>query len=75
MNTERKELADGWKWVKLGDVCREDRITIKPNDRIAFDLPYLSLEHIQSETGNIIWNPENATGGIGKTIFEQSGDA
>ena len=22
MNTERKELPDGWKWVKLGDVCR-----------------------------------------------------
>ena len=67
MNSERKELPNGWKWVKLRDVCKEDKRTIKANDRLRTKLPYLSLEHIQSQTGTILLNPSNASEGGGKS--------
>ena len=71
MESERKELHDGWKWVKLGDVCKEDRKTIKATDDLAKELPYLSLEHIQTQTGAILWNPSDISeyGGKSNTFF------
>lgn len=51
-------LPKGWKWVKLGDVCYEDKNIVDPESEEAKVLPYLSLEHVESETGKILKNGE-----------------
>lgn len=50
---ERQPLPDDWRWVKLGDVVEQDKISLKPNDELCSRLPYLSLEHVESGTGRI----------------------
>ncbi|MFQ5434903.1 MAG: restriction endonuclease subunit S, partial [Anaerolineae bacterium] len=50
------KLPDGWRWVRLGDICSEDRQGILPNLPESELLPYLGLEHIESETGRILRN-------------------
>ena len=50
----RGRLPEGWRWVKLGAICREDRRTVLPDSRQAAELPYLGLEHIESQSGRII---------------------
>lgn len=46
-------LPEGWRWVKLGEVCTQDKQIINPESYQAAELPYLSLEHVESETGLI----------------------
>ena len=46
-------LPNGWRWLSLGEVCREDKKTVKPNDESRSRFPYLSLEHVESDTGII----------------------
>ena len=46
-------LPNGWRWLSLGEVCREDKKTVKPNDESRSQFPYMSLEHVESETGII----------------------
>ena len=48
------DLPDGWEWVQLGEVCEEQKKTIKSNSLNSNPLPYLGLEHIQSNTGTIL---------------------
>lgn len=50
---EGDDLPAGWRWARLGEVCEEDKTTIKPSDESCSSMPYLSLEHVESETGNI----------------------
>ena len=50
---EGDDLPAGWKWARLGEVCYEDKTTIKPGDESCSSMPYLSLEHVESETGHI----------------------
>jgi type I restriction enzyme S subunit len=45
-------LPPGWKRVRLGDVCIEDKLIISGSES---GLPYLGLEMIQSKTGIINW--------------------
>ncbi|MEJ7688038.1 MAG: hypothetical protein WKG52_14205 [Variovorax sp.] len=40
--------------VRLGDICRQDRITIKPGERE--DLRYVGLESIEAGTGRLQHN-------------------
>lgn len=47
-------LPGGWRWVRLGEVCRQDRHIVEPSSAFAFHLPYLSLEDIESHTGRIL---------------------
>jgi len=54
-----KPLPADWKWVKLGELCVEDRKTVPGNSDLAKTLPYLSLEHIESGSGRILVTPEN----------------
>jgi len=49
-----EELPAGWRWVKLGDVCKQDRQIIEPRSSQAKKLRYYSLEHIESGTGRIL---------------------
>ena len=48
------ESVAGWRTVRLGEVCRQDRVIVEPSDPRAADLPYLGLEHIESQTGRIL---------------------
>ena len=47
------KLPDGWRWVKLGDVCKPDRKIFKPNTAEAKSLAYYGLEHIERESGTV----------------------
>lgn len=49
-----KTLPDGWRWVRLGEVCEQDREIVDPNSELAVALRYLGLEHIESNTGRIL---------------------
>jgi len=55
-----EKLPKGWKWVRLEDVCDQDRQTINPNTPLSASLPYLSLEHIESNTGRILREPSES---------------
>lgn len=46
------ELPDGWEWKKLSDVTTE--LSSKEQALQCHNKPYLSLENIESYTGNII---------------------
>jgi type I restriction enzyme S subunit len=48
------ELPQGWRLVRLGEVCKQDRQIIDPGTADAAERPYLSLEHIESNSGRII---------------------
>lgn len=43
-----------WNQVPLSDLCEQDRSIIEPGTRQAKQLPYLSLEHVESKTGRIL---------------------
>lgn len=63
----QRPLPAGWRWVRLGDVCKQDRRAIEPGSDLAAKLPYLGLEHVESNTGRIR-EPEAGTGGdVGKS--------
>lgn len=50
----QRPLPDGWRRMRLGDVCRSDRYVIQPGSLEAEARPYLSLEHVESNTGRIL---------------------
>jgi len=52
-------LPAGWRRVRLGEVCCADRVIIDPTSPDANNLPFLGLEHIESETGIILLDPED----------------
>ncbi len=60
-------LPPGWRWVKLGEVCRQDRTIIEPGSSLAESLPYLSLEHVESNTGRILKQPNGEIEDEGKS--------
>ncbi len=52
------KLPDGWRWVKLGNICEQDRRIIESKTKNASQLPYLGLEYIESNTGRILRESE-----------------
>lgn len=52
-HTKRK-LPPGWRWVRLGEVCHQDRNMVGPKSETAARLSYLGLEAIESQTGRIL---------------------
>ncbi len=50
----RIKIDPNWPKVKLGEVCREDKIQIAPSSEIGKDLPYLGMEDVKSGTGEIL---------------------
>ena len=72
--SEIKELPEGWRWVRLGEVCLPDRQIVEPNTFHAESLTYYSLEHIESETGRILKTPTEPVELEGKSmtfLFDQ----
>jgi len=49
-----RPLPNGWRWVKLGDVCHEDRHLVEPGSNDAAELTCYGLEHVEAETGCIL---------------------
>jgi type I restriction enzyme S subunit len=60
-------LPAGWRWVKLGEVCKQDRQIVEPNTVDANSLTYYGLEHIESETGQILKAPIEKVEDAGKS--------
>lgn len=54
MKLEKSNTPNGWRTVKLGELCVEDRETVEPKSSEALERSYLSLEHIFSGSGEII---------------------
>lgn len=54
INDSNIKLPTGWSLVCLKDLCTQDRKIVEPNSKLALSLPYLSLEHIESNTGRIL---------------------
>jgi len=59
------DLPDGWRWARLGDLCMQDRRVVSPNMPQADRLPYLSLEHIESQTGRVLRKPTEGSEDVG----------
>jgi restriction endonuclease S subunit len=57
---ENRSYAKNWKYIKLKDICEVYSEQILPNSEFAKKLPYIGLENIESETGNII-NQKNGS--------------
>ena len=53
INDPANDLPCGWRWVSLAEVCREDKRSVKPMDKDVSRLPYLSLEHVESQSGKL----------------------
>ena len=47
-----QDLPEGWEWTKLGDVVAPTRIGVQSNELPL--LPYVGMEHIESETMKLI---------------------
>ena len=50
-------LPLGWSRVLLSELCFEERKIIEAGSELAGNLPYLGLEHIESNTGRILREP------------------
>ena len=50
----RIKINPDWPMVKMGEVCREDKVPVDPNLKSAEKLPYLGMDDIESNTGNIL---------------------
>ncbi|BAQ62907.1 type I restriction-modification system [Geminocystis sp. NIES-3708] len=61
MTKNKHHLPDGWQWVKLGDICQEDKQIIEPKTNLWASLTYISLEHIESQTGKILKTPSESS--------------
>lgn len=70
MANNKTALPDGWRWVRLGEVCRQDHTIIDPKSPSSAKLIYLGLEHIESNTGRILREPvEHITDEIQSITF------
>jgi type I restriction enzyme S subunit len=61
-------LPDGWRWVRLGEICNVDSNQILPNTSSARQLPYIGLEHVESGTGRIIDIVHDIAGNVIQSI-------
>jgi len=50
MSGTGNKLPTGWEWKRLGDICVEDKVIIDGRNST---LPFIGLEMIKSETGEI----------------------
>jgi len=48
------ELPEGWKWVKLRDVLKEDRRTINPQEYPDEEFFLITMDCVESNTGRLI---------------------
>ena len=46
-----RSLPDGWRWVKLGEACKQNREIVEPNSERAAKLQYFSLGRLPATRG------------------------
>ena len=63
----KRTLPKGWRWVRLGEVCEQDRTIIEAGSLQASRLPYLGLEHLETNTGRILRESGSAGDEDGKS--------
>jgi len=66
-DTVLRPLPPGWRWARLGEVCEEDRRVVVPDSLLALQLPYLSLEHVESNSGRVLKQPSDIAENEGKS--------
>ena len=69
-----KNLARGWRWVELGNICRIDRHIAESGSKEAQSLIYYSLEHIESQTGRMCKDDTDDIDGLGSSATFQFDD-
>ncbi|MBD2596532.1 restriction endonuclease subunit S [Nostoc spongiaeforme FACHB-130] len=52
MSDELTELPNSWKWIKLGDIALPSDKKVEPTE--IQSIPYIGLEHIEKNTGNLL---------------------
>ncbi|MCL6511321.1 MAG: restriction endonuclease subunit S [Anaerolineae bacterium] len=68
-------LPSGWRWVRLGEVCIQDRTIVEARSHDAANLPYLGLEDVEPETGRIFKiSPQPEEGDGISTTFRFTSD-
>ncbi len=60
-------LPVGWRWTSLGKVCEQDKQSVKATDPDYAGLPYLGLEHVESQTGRLLVDRDEALQGETKS--------
>jgi type I restriction enzyme, S subunit len=66
--TDRHSLRlTEWRQVRLSEICEPDRHIIDYGSPETASLPYLSLEHIESETGRILRGPAETNSTEGRS--------
>ncbi len=66
--TQRKSLPKGWKLVALASICSQDKQSIQPHSEASLVLPYLSLEHVEAQTGRILLDPSEGDSANVKSV-------
>jgi len=62
------KIDPSWPKVKLGEVCHQDRRIVESSSDLARLLPYLSLEHVESETGRILKSLSDNTETVNEAV-------
>ncbi len=62
------ELPKNWALVPLNKLCIQDRKIVQPGSHTSISLPYLSMEHIESQTGRILRTSFDLVEDEGKSI-------
>ena len=66
-----QRLPPGWKWARLRNLCVQDRVTIPAADITGENLPYIGGEHIERNSGRILferYRVPNQSMGISNTF-------
>ena len=61
-------IPAGWRWARLGEVCKQDKQIITNGEKIG-NLPYVGLENIESNTGSIYIDSLIADNEVKSTTF------
>lgn len=62
-------LPARWHWKRLDEICIEDRISVPPGSTRILNSPYLSLDNVESESGQIYKNRLNTGKNVQSNTF------
>lgn len=60
-----EKLPEGWKWVRLKDICFPDNRIVVQNSEESKKLPFIGLENIESNSGRLLINEDGTLLGYG----------
>ena len=61
------ELPDGWVWTTLGEIIEPSKEKVNP--LVIEEVPYISLEHIEKDTGKLLGHGRSSDVRSSKTKF------